>query len=103
MSPEVLLYNSPAKPSMDIWALGVILYRMIYGIYPFDGDSRRDIYEKIKKGVFSFPTNKIISYSCKSLITRMLQVEPKNRISTVDLSNDIWLNKSISELIEEET
>jgi serine/threonine protein kinase len=39
MSPEVLIKKAPANPSMDIWALGVILYRMIYGIYPFEGEN----------------------------------------------------------------
>ena len=50
MSPEVLVHKAPANPSMDIWALGIILYKMIYGIYPFEADSRKEIFEKIKKG-----------------------------------------------------
>ena len=30
MSPEVLLYNTPANPSMDVWALAVILFKMLH-------------------------------------------------------------------------
>lgn len=55
MSPEVLIRKAPANPSMDIWALGVILYRMLFGIYPFDGDSRREIFDKIKIAEYSYP------------------------------------------------
>ena len=95
MSPEVLIRKAPANPSMDIWALGVILFRMLFGTYPFDGENRREIFEKIKKGEYSYPLTPIVSLSSKSLISKMLQVEPLNRISTVDLSNDPWLNKNI--------
>ena len=64
MSPEVLIYKSPANPSMDIWSLGIILFRMIYGVYPFEADSRKEIFEKIKKGFFDFPEDNNISLSC---------------------------------------
>ena len=55
MPPEVLNSYASAAPSMDIWALGVILYRMIFGIYPFEGNSCREIFEKIKKVDYKFP------------------------------------------------
>lgn len=57
ISPEVLLYNSSANPSMDIWALGVILFRMVYGVYPFEAGTIKELFEKIKKGTFTFPQN----------------------------------------------
>ena len=33
---------------MDIWALGIILYLLLFGDYPFDGNNRKEIAEKIK-------------------------------------------------------
>lgn len=30
ISPEVLLFNTPANPSIDVWALGVILFKMLH-------------------------------------------------------------------------
>jgi len=39
---------------MDVWALGIILYKMLFGIYPFEGETRKEIFEKIKKGDFKF-------------------------------------------------
>lgn len=65
MSPEVLINRAPAHPSMDIWALGVILYRMIFGIYPFEGETRRDIFDKIKKGDYVFPDKPQVTKMCK--------------------------------------
>ena len=35
---------------MDIWALGIILYILLFGDYPFDGESRKEIGDKIKIG-----------------------------------------------------
>lgn len=48
MPPEVLLdYNSNANPAMDIWAIGVMLYCMVFDRFPFNGDTSAIIKEKI--------------------------------------------------------
>jgi len=55
MAPEILNSKASAAPSMDIWALGVILYRIIFGVYPFEGNNCREIFDKIKKVDYKFP------------------------------------------------
>ena len=43
MSPELLQGDNASDPKIDIWALGVLMYAMIVGQYPFDGASRENI------------------------------------------------------------
>ena len=55
---------------MDVWALGIILYKILFGVYPFEGESRKEIFDKIKKGEFEYNEKlcQNISISCLSLI-----------------------------------
>lgn len=46
-SPEMLQGKKLTQAS-DIYTLGVILYRMIYGVLPFKGYTEKDILKKIK-------------------------------------------------------
>ena len=47
MSPELLQGDNASDPKIDIWALGVLMYAMIVGQYPFDGVSRESIKEMV--------------------------------------------------------
>ena len=53
IAPEVL-QGSYGK-ECDIWSLGVLLYLIIFGTQPFDGNNRADVFKKIQKGDFKFP------------------------------------------------
>ena len=46
-SPEVLKGKKPTQAS-DIYCLGVILYRMLYGVFPFNGHSEKEVLSNIK-------------------------------------------------------
>jgi serine/threonine protein kinase len=55
MAPEIVKkieYNAKAT---DIWAIGILAFRMLYGNPPFKAPSEKELYSKIMKGVYTFP------------------------------------------------
>ena len=79
-SPEVIddLYDEKS----DEWSCGVLMYILLCGRPPFEGDDEAEIFAKIKKGKFSFdrPEFNNVSTNCKNLIKRLLETNPKKRI-----------------------
>lgn len=58
MSPELIEGHTQSDPKIDIWALGVLMYTMILGDYPFDGETRDDIKEVILNREVNFEEKK---------------------------------------------
>lgn len=78
MAPEVMkgIYNEKC----DIWSAGVILYILLTGVPPFNGENDEDILEAVKKMKYTFniPEMKTISLGVKDLIANVL-VDPTKR------------------------
>ena len=93
MSPEVLQGNYDNK--CDIWACGVILYIMLCGYPPFDGDTENDILKAISKKKFSFPEEewKTVSDDAKDLIKHMI-CDPDKRYNAEMILNHPWIEKN---------
>jgi serine/threonine protein kinase len=82
--PEVFKGVQYDGPEVDIWSLGVILFALVCGYLPFDEDPRMVI-----RGEFELPEG--ISGSCGSLITRMLQVDGRQRIPMAQILEHPWV------------
>ena len=93
MSPEVLQGNYDNK--CDIWACGVILYIMLCGYPPFDGDTENDILKAISRKKFSFPEEewKSVSDDAKDLIKHMI-CDPDKRYNAEMILNHPWIEKN---------
>lgn len=90
MAPEIVSKQEYAGPPADIWALGVVLYVMLTGTFPFRGSSDRELFRKIKCGVTVFPT--VLSEKGRDLIMQMLSLSPESRLSAEEILLHEWLS-----------
>ena len=81
IAPEVIKRNYDEK--CDIWSCGVILYILVIGTYPFNGNDKNEILYNIEHGNYTFPEWFIQNSSpqIKDLIQQCLKVNPSSRIS----------------------
>jgi len=88
MAPEIVnksLYNGHAT---DVWALGILLYVLLHGNFPFKGVDDKDLFRKIGKGKFDI--NEGLSKECKGLLNGILRVNPSERINTNQILQSSW-------------
>ena len=85
IAPEVL--NEVHDEKCDIWSAGVILYILLCGYPPFNGETDKEIIDSVKTGEFDFPKEEwsVISKEAKDLIKQMLTYNPKKRPSALEV------------------
>jgi tribbles-like protein len=88
MAPEIVAHQTHNYFKADIWALGVILYCLLSGKFPFKSQKDKDLFSKIRKGIFSVPEG--ITLEAKNTLLSMLQTNPEYRKSTNKLLRDSW-------------
>ena len=80
-APEVLSNNY--NKSCDIWSCGVIMYYLLSGKFPFEGENEKETTNKIIESKFEFDIEHFINISeeAKDLITKCLKYEQRKRIT----------------------
>ena len=96
-APEVISGKLYAGPEVDVWSSGVILYVMLCGRLPFDDEFIPALFKKISNGVYTLPN--YLSPGAKHLLTRMLVVNPLNRITIHELMEDEWFKQGMEEYL----
>lgn len=96
-APEVISGKLYAGPEVDVWSSGVILYVMLCGRLPFDDEFIPALFKKISNGVYTLPN--YLSPGAKTLLTRMLVVNPLNRITIHELMEDEWFKVGLEEYL----
>ncbi|GJU44489.1 SNF1-related protein kinase catalytic subunit alpha KIN10-like protein isoform X1 [Tanacetum coccineum] len=85
---QVLSGRLYAGPKVDVWSCGVILYALLTVIFPFDDENVSTLFAKIKSGIYTIPN--YLSLGARDLISRMLIVDPVNRITIPEIYKHPW-------------
>ena len=85
MAPECLdKVAADTTPAIDVWAIGVMFYAMIYGQLPFHSVNERELVKMIRTEQVKFPKTKSITPEGKEVIRQMLQKDPNKRLQLID-------------------
>ncbi|CAK1579969.1 unnamed protein product [Parnassius mnemosyne] len=77
IAPEIILYQ-PYGKSVDWWAYGVLLYEMLVGQPPFDGEDEEELFAAITDNSVSYP--KTLSKEAKDACKSFLMKNPQKRL-----------------------
>ncbi|XP_077467597.1 NUAK family SNF1-like kinase 1 isoform X1 [Stigmatopora argus] len=88
-APEIVTGLPYQGPEVDCWALGVLLYALVYSSMPFDGACHSKLKEQICQGRYRRPN--IPSDAC-ALIDWLLTVRVDERATIEDVANHWWVN-----------
>ena len=94
IAPEVI--KGKYDESCDIWSIGVIMYIMLIGTPPFNGDEDDDILKAVTNGKYdtTLPQYQALSDNAKDLLTKLLKYNPSDRITAAEALNHPWFTNN---------
>nr|XP_043902641.1 MAP/microtubule affinity-regulating kinase 3a isoform X12 [Solea senegalensis] len=101
-APELFQGKKYDGPEVDVWSLGVILYTLVSGSLPFDGQNLKELRERVLRGKYRIPF--YMSTDCENLLKRFLVLNPSKR-GTLEVREDAenqimrdrWINTGFDE------
>lgn len=89
ISPDVLSGKPYSGKPSDMWALGVVLFTMLYGQFPFYDNAPHELFQKIKLADYSLPDDGRVSEDTKTLIRKLLVTNPKERMTAKQVKDGL--------------
>ena len=81
-APEILLTGTDYSFASDLWSIGVLLYKLAFGKYPYDGQGAVELYMKIMNNPKKFEKSGNDDFD--DLIEKLLEKEKERRITYED-------------------
>ncbi|KJH43325.1 kinase domain protein [Dictyocaulus viviparus] len=89
-APELFQGKKYDGPEVDVWSLGVILYTLVSGSLPFDGQNLKELRERVLRGKYRIPF--YMSTDCENLLKKFLVLNPARRGTLETIMRDRWMN-----------
>jgi len=93
MAPEVMQaqkYDAKA----DLWSVGVILYQLVTGIPPFNGDNQIQLLKIILRSrEIRFPSDCELSHGCIDLCRKLLRLNSVERLTVEEFVHHPFLSE----------
>ncbi|XP_015110324.1 serine/threonine-protein kinase BRSK1 [Diachasma alloeum] len=91
ISPDVLCGKPYLGKPSDMWALGVVLFTMLYGQFPFYDSSPTQLFNKIRAANYHIPNDGRVSEGTTNLIRDLLVLQPHRRLTAVQVLESLGL------------
>ncbi|XVF01683.1 hypothetical protein REPUB_Repub04eG0109500 [Reevesia pubescens] len=88
IAPEIITGTGHSS-SIDWWALGILVYEMLYGRTPFRGKNRQKTFSNILHKDLTFPSGIPVSLAARQLINALLNRDPASRLGSGTGANEI--------------
>lgn len=93
MAPEIVRRAEYEGKPVDMWSLGILLYALLCGCFPFRAKAYPDLYRRIARGAFVIPEE--LSAPVKDLLRQLLTVEVEQRITAHAAIRHPWLQQCL--------
>jgi serine/threonine protein kinase len=102
MAPEIVLKTEYTGPPADIWAVGVLMFTILCGQFPYRGATDEELYGKICKADYHIPQEVLeyLSAEAKDLLAKLFSIKAEERPSAKQLLQHPWLKETATEKIE---
>ena len=94
MAPEIVQRLEYDGKAVDMWSMGILMYALLCGCFPFRAKSYPDLYRRIARGTFPIPDE--LSMPARDLLRQLLDVDPEQRITANAAMRHSWLAKPLA-------